>query len=232
MIISQMLYRKKIHRIILLILTALVLLFLTTDIPAAEFQLLGTYGGSFNDVAVSGKYAYVGTEKSLLVFDITNHSSPELKAQYNIPPGRYNYISNVFISGNTLYIAAGPAGLIILSIKNPESLKHLSTKQFDGRYTYDVFVKGDKAYLANETRLTILDISNLSSPKYISSIKVPGRSLYISGNYAYVLKTDGKLSIIDVSDSSSPVAAGSISFSTVFAQQIFISGGDSIYCNL
>jgi hypothetical protein len=77
--------------------------------------------------------------------------------------------------------------------------------------------------------LTIVDVSDPSSPAIAGSVSDGGvlldgaRSVYVSGEYAYVAAfTAGSLTIVDVSDPSDPSFAGSV-------RDIQLDGARSVY---
>ncbi len=139
-------------------------------------------------IAVQGSYAYVAskTGRSLSVIDISNPLQPDGIAQvssYTDPEISEMLAPNsLFISGNYAYIAGVAA-------------------QVPGQVT-----RGS---------LTIIDISNPYAPDGIGQVTsldpeisqmLGSNSVFVSGNYAYVVSNDdGKsLAVIDVSNPSSP----------------------------
>jgi len=76
----------------------------------------------------------------------------------------------------------------------------------------EFFVDGDKAYLGCDTRFVILEISNKLTPVKLGEMSVTGSvdSIYVSGNYAYIVDTKGYnmshggLRIVDISNPSMP----------------------------
>jgi len=79
----------------------------------------------------------------------------------------------------------------------------------------DILVQGSYAYLANgESGLQIIDVSDPSAPKKVSSLSTPGEAeaIHVQGDYAYLLDENVEedkdkktgLRIIDVSNPSRP----------------------------
>lgn len=131
-------------------------------------------------------------ENGLLIFDISNASSPVLKGNYDNAAGAYD------ISGNYVYVAVGDGGLMILDINNPSSPVLKGSYDTAG-FAYDVSVSDNYAYLADgRNGLVIVDISNPSSPiqiaDYSKTIVVKtdiadfwtATDILVSGNYVYV----------------------------------------------
>ena len=80
-----------------------------------------------------------------------------------------------------------------------------------GYTTYSFALNGDYAYLLHRTNgLTVADISDLSSPSYVSSVSWTGNYNYemvISGSYGFVADGTNGLSVLDLSNPASPFLA-------------------------
>jgi hypothetical protein len=76
--------------------------------------------------------------------------------------------------------------------------------------TYDVHVDGNIAYLTNNQGVDILDISDISNPKKISTIHIQDGAfgIYVEGDVAYIAGETG-LTITDVGDPEHPEIIGS-----------------------
>jgi hypothetical protein len=76
---------------------------------------------------------------------------------------------------------------------------------------YSVFVSGDYAYISNNQQVTIVDVSDPTTPVFKSNVPVQG-VVSVSGNYAYVASGvgTGTLQIFDISDRTSPAQKGSL----------------------
>ncbi len=198
--------------------------FLILDIGNSSSPVLVskiTTEDNISELKVSGNYAYLADGKNgLLIFDISNHSSPVLKGNYDNATGACD------ISGNYVYVAAGDKGLLILDINNTSSpvLKgSYDTKgsYYTGGYARRVSVSGNYAYIANEDNFLIFDISNPSSPVLKGSYDNLKGSLNVftntfisdvsvTGNYAF-LAGDEDLLIFNISNPSSPILIGNYS---------------------
>ncbi|MFW2439852.1 MAG: Ig-like domain-containing protein, partial [Arenicellales bacterium] len=78
---------------------------------------------------------------------------------------------------------------------------------------HNVAVEGAYAYVAaSGAGLTIVDVSNPSSPQIVTSVDTPGSSVdvRIEGNYAYVADSASGLQIFDLTDPVLPVIIGSV----------------------
>lgn len=198
--------------------------FLILDISNSSSPVLVskiTTEDNISEVKVSGNYAYLADGKNgLLIFDISDPSSPVLKGNYNNATGACD------ISGNYVYVAAGDKGLLILDINNTSS--PILKGRYDTKGSYDtggyarrVSVSGNYAYIANVDNFLIFDISDPSSPVLKGSYDNLKGSLNVftntfindvsvTGNYAF-LAGDEDLLIFDISNPSSPILIGNYS---------------------
>jgi len=72
-----------------------------------------------------------------------------------------------------------------------------------GGATNAVFVQGNYAYIGEGPRLTILDITNPTSPTLVGkTAPMPAlmQDIYVSGNYAYIADYDGGLLILQLTE--------------------------------
>ncbi|MBI5373996.1 MAG: hypothetical protein HZA77_01065 [Candidatus Schekmanbacteria bacterium] len=174
---------------------------LTFKSSAQELKLIGSYGGEFYDIKVSGNYAYVAGINGLSIFDVSDSSSPELITTFPTQ----DKAKAVFIAGDKAYIAANSKGLVIVDISAPSSPQLLGSLKISG-YAKDVFVDGNTAYIATgKAGIKIIDVTTPEAPKLISSYKTfNALGLYVVENTVYV--ADGKkgLQIVDVSNLGKP----------------------------
>ena len=80
-----------------------------------------------------------------------------------------------------------------------------------GGSTYAVAVQGGYAYIGVGPRLTVLDISDPSSPAGVGTTSLLAglvTDLHVSGGYAYVADGDAGLRVVDVSDPTRPSEVG------------------------
>ncbi len=164
------------------------------------------------DIWVSNGYAYVIAPESLLVFDISSLSEPQIIMSVHVPI----YALSLFLSENLLFIAAYGNGLQLF---DTNIISHgQNTEEFETRTIYPtfdkaqgIFVRGNYAYVADGfAGLVILDISDITNPVLVGVYNTPGYALrvYVVDNLAYVADSYGGLRIIDVSDVSNPHEIG------------------------
>ena len=99
--------------------------------------------------------------------------------------------------------------------------------------TYDVFVSGDYAYVADlGSGLAIIDVSDPENPGTTVYRDTTGRSedVYVTGGYAYVADWLGDLKIIDVSDPANP---GTPIYRDISGQSygVYVAGGYAYVAN-
>jgi len=188
---------------------------------------VGEWGtGPYNDVFISGNYAYCAAiGAGLDIIDISDPSNPNLLGNYNTWREAYG----VYVSGNYAYVADGSGGLKIIDISNPTSPTLIGSCGTSGS-AYDVYVSGGYAYVANVSidsyGLKVIDITDPTHPLLVGSCYTSGspHGVFISGNYAYVADGSGGLKIIDISNPTSPTLIGSCDTSG-WAYDVYVSGG-------
>lgn len=180
---------------------------------------------------VNGKpYLYVaGKERGLVVYNISNTSSP-YKAD-SVPVSALNNmeVMNVYASGNYVYLALGNTfnnnekpGMAIVDVSNPDDiqLKDVWVHNTASGGGGIVKVSGNFAYLgAMREGLILLDISDKSNISFYSQfkpsnsypnptnpdpLKYNARGMDLSGNYVYLCYDAGGIRVIDVTNKLAP----------------------------
>jgi hypothetical protein len=93
--------------------------------------------------------------------------------------------------------------------------------------TYNaVAVQGNYAYIAEGGGLSILNISNSTSPQLVGTVALPAsaNSVTVNSTYAYVADSSSGLQIINVSNPASPTLVGSYATSSSEAYGVAVSG--------
>jgi len=175
--------------------------------PASP-TIVGNYDSVNNiyDVDVSGNYAYLGGHSGgTQVIDVTTKTSPTLVKTIAVETAGDLHL-HLDISGNYLYVAAG-AVLDIINITDPVNAVRLTSIKRSYNTIRDVQILGNYALTANYgPEYGIYDISSPSQPKLVGAGRVTIsvatdylEGINVFGNYAYVSKTTGGISIVDVS---------------------------------
>jgi hypothetical protein len=182
------------------------------------------------DVYVSGNYAYVadGENTGLRVIDVSNPTNPREVGYFDI----FGFTYGVYVSGNYAYVANGigyaigggnVVGLVVIDVSNPSNPRkvgHFGTSDA----TWDVYVSGNYAYVANGVLgLRVIDVSDPSKPREVGFFDTRyALGVYVSGDYAYVAAGVG-LVVIDVSNPTNPREVGF--FDTPgWAWDVYVSG--------
>ena len=166
-----------------------------------EPQLI--YRDNFTGVAIVGNLAYAvgGAPGGLAIIDLNSG-------------GRISFLnltcctSRIYVKGNYAYVADGPdGGLQIIDISNP-SYPRIVGQYLNGRYTYDVWVKGTYAYLATKVGMQIINVTNPQAPAFVKEMGSWGEavSIFISGNIAFI--SSQELNMIDITDPTTPTLLG------------------------
>jgi hypothetical protein len=117
------------------------------------------------------------------------------------------YGQDVIIKDTITYIAQGQAGLMTISVSNPNQPKFLSELTYGLRgYSYKITMKDSVIFLAAGTfGVSAVSINNLSSPiifenRFIS----PAKSFHIMGNYLFTAVSEEGVNISKISDPLHP----------------------------
>ncbi|MFC1748885.1 FG-GAP-like repeat-containing protein [Pseudomonadota bacterium] len=189
---------------------------LTIDIRAGDsITIDGTWTAWLLDVADGGDISSLGG-KQYFQYRI-NLSNSVNTVTPRLDDITVNYLN--FPSGSNTY--ASPLGKLLLSTDwTPSTIGSYS----NSRFLRNIFVSGNYLYGAYQSsfgpKLRIYDISNISSPTYVTQVAypvVPGggigmfhgaNDVFVSGNYAYVTLGDAGLDIVDITTPSSPSSVG------------------------
>lgn len=210
--------------------------------PTGVSKVDNTYDAT--DVSISGYYAYViinsgdfDDQKGYLeIVDISNPVSPRIVGSYETD----SLAESISLSGKYAYITTGN-GVMIVDTSNPLAPTLAGSYDITGGAT-DVAIIGKYAYVFSThydgimnddvIDIYIIDITNPSSPKLVSSF-VENNYGYgypydvaISGNYAYIANGNG-LAIVDVSNPLKPTLAGS--YDTAGGAKDVAVSGDNVY---
>jgi hypothetical protein len=188
----------------------------TVNVTVSSFAMNGISSlqtsGFFNDIAVSGDYAYiVDAFNGLRVVDISDRNNPNIISTVGIGGTPID----IELKGNLAFIAQDTTLTVMdISVIPPVVLGSKSTPGNAKK----VSVRGNIAYVADgNAGLQIMDVANPSDPKSIGSLNIPGNTKWVdvSGNIAVTLNrsnggnTNG-MQIIDVSDPAAPVLLSQI----------------------
>lgn len=176
-------------------------------------KLVGTLGfaSHLNDVVMYGNYAYAAHHSNdLQVIDISNPASPTLLYSQNAG-SHFGLDLDISSNGNYVYMASG-LGVFIFNVTTPAS--PTQTAFISASFATNVKVVGNYMYImtsdaAND--LLIYNISTPASPTLVGSLSIAatnGGSVFIKGNYAYIVQfatgDSADFFIVNISNPASP----------------------------
>lgn len=112
----------------------------------------------------------------------------------------------VTLADNTLYVANGSSGLVLIDATKPADLPILSQIDSHGK-AFDVAASGNFAFLADgPDGLRVFDVSDKHNPKEITSLDTPGfaTDVTLDGSFLYLADGTAGVRIYDVSTLSAP----------------------------
>ena len=189
---------------------------------------------AYDDVVLSGTYAYVatiGSQTALQVIDISNPRSPQIVGSVEMPSDA----SAVAVSETHAYVMTYDDGLQVVDISDPVSPRIVGSIALPGSAKC-VAVSDGHAYVDGIPGLNVIDISNPQSPEIVGSVDTPStHGVAVSGTYAYVTDGESGLLVLDIRHPESPQIVGSVDFDTpgpalgvaVSGSYAYVADGDS-----
>ncbi|GAB4423241.1 MAG: hypothetical protein OHK0015_00610 [Chloroflexi bacterium OHK40] len=173
--------------------------------PSGEvaLRLEGAAGGAVTATAISGATLAHGEGPSLVLGEVGRPRRARL-----ILGGP---VHDVALSGGLAYVAAGPAGLVVVDVRNPAAPRLLGTLRA-GEIAASVAVAGGRAVLGTTgagAGLSVIDVADPTRPRLIGRAATYGSpaDLVVAGSSAYVAGgLFGGLEIFDLSDPAAPVS--------------------------
>lgn len=152
------------------------------------------------DIAYDSNYLYVNDgSKGMTIYSTTNLIEPERIGHF--PNSDWNY--SVKIIGENAFILDGSVGLRIIDIKDKSIPKQLSYINIDERSdplkevsdfnligdNFDMFVDKNRAYLAHNNNVTIVNIADKCHPKIECKMQFEHgvSALYVKNNKVYII---------------------------------------------
>lgn len=181
-----------------------------------------TTPSSFYSVAVSGDYAYIATNNSMIIVDVSNKANP-VGISRIVSIGDLRDIS---VSGDYAYLAANSYGLRVVNISNKSAPTLAGSLALSGITGVDS--SGDGYVYATYSAsgyLGVVDVSNPASPSLLGyGTGCTGcNDVIVSGSYAYAAGTG--ISIFDISNKSAPARVGyTLNYAYYYGMDIALSG--------
>ena len=210
-----------------------------------NLDLLGKWEGGysfycteiFQNKAVEGNplYAFCGTNKGLLILNITDPKNPVEISSLDVG---YVYDVTLFKSNSNFFnyaaLTNGANGLVIVDISDISAPFYAGGFDSQG-IAYNVVISENYAYVSDWNKgLIIIDISNPIKPVYTGGYDTHGwaSDVVISQNYAYVSDLQKGLIIIDVANPKKPVYTGGCHTPedaqsiALFGNYVFVADGE------
>jgi hypothetical protein len=163
------------------------------------YSILDEYGYSLVDMIVHDHVLYALYDQSIWAFSLASPSAPEPLGHLEMP----ERASGFDLDDHFAYILTwGPQpGLLAIDFTDPSA--PYTAASYPGIF-YDVKVKDGFAYLAAD-EFQVLDVSDLSDIRLISSLPGEGSRIALKDDYVYYATfIGGGFEIIDVSDPAEP----------------------------
>ncbi|MEO0115944.1 MAG: hypothetical protein ABIK97_00200 [candidate division WOR-3 bacterium] len=161
--------------------------------------------------ALKDTFAFVGGQMSIYSVNIKDPTNPLPLGRLLITWPTDGDVHKVFVQGDFLYTACGPAGFWIIDISDPQRptyRRHVATED----RSIDIFVRDTLAFLADGfAGFRIFNVRNPDSPREIG--RVPGGlneacGVWVKGSLAFFAFGYYGLRIYDISNPSSPREVG------------------------
>ena len=153
-------------------------------------------GVAFRSIAMSGNVILVAGEWNDVAIDVSNPAKPILAS---IIP---NENVNVAAMGNIL-VEVSNREMRTLDISDPYAMRQLSKLNRDASGEGIVFYDQNTILASADQGIMVIDISNPAVLKKVSSLKVPGETvfeIFIQGQRAYLSALDNGIHIVDLTD--------------------------------
>lgn len=206
------------------------------------------FPGQFKIVPLRSDALFVNPRSSFLQLAVTllNGGAKPVWFDLIMTPVIVNIFTNslaygLSVSGNTVFVAGGNAGLQILDIQNLNAPRVLSTvPNGPNGYAVGVIVSGSTVFMADDAGgLQIIDVTNLGTPRVISTM--PNNSggyaqgVAVSGSTVFVADYTAGLQIIDVTNltmprvlSIVPNSPGGVSYDVAVSDNtVFVANGNA-----
>ena len=192
-----------------------------------NINMVGIYAPAAGHVLISGDLAYVAYN-GLTILDVSNPARPSLIGRHYMPAITFDFA----ITGDFIYAANDTSGLRVIDVSDPENPDEVFEFDVD-QVASGASVTDDDQYLfLTAGDILVFDITNPSNPEHLVTYPGSTYQLFILGNYAYALRWDEGIVVLDKIDITDPqeiTILGTYVTEEWTAQQLFVSGD---YCYL
>lgn len=178
---------------------------------------------------LAGSTIVAQTERSLTLVSVLAPGTPVAVGSFALPETWVT--QRIAAASDHVFVATREAGLRILDISDPLAIVEIGS--YSTVRAHDVVLRGDRAYLASDDGITVLDVSNPTQP--IPTGLLPaiwgGLALSPSGTRLAVFgggcapRTDcGWLYLVDISSPDQPIQRSRTEFADSIADVEFANG--------
>ncbi len=184
------------NKYLIILVVLLMACCLSTLADEANIEYVNSFGWTHvHDIKIESSTAYCLFLNGLIIFDISDSSSPEELSRLYLP-GNYTSTAeySLIIENNYAYITRGKAGLCIVDINDPAQ-PELVTSFMTPTIAYGIDLMDDYAVVCGSGGLYLIDISDPENPMLESRLEPRGgNELRVSGHYAFVAsRSEGML---------------------------------------
>jgi len=169
-------------------------------------------GNAYDVVLVSDSIAYVAVNSALRIIDVSNPSSPQILGSLYLTT---YWTETLAVSGTTVYVGDGIAGLLVIDASNPTSPAIVGSTLGTSSYVRAeaIAVSGTHVVVVSSygtddsNNLVVLDVSDPSSPTVVGKMRGGSgpRNVTLLGPLAFVSNQSSReIQIIDISRYVSP----------------------------
>lgn len=154
-------------------------------------------GGDLNSVNISGHFAYVADiQRGLDIIDVSDPNHPKLAGELKTKGQGWSAVAN----GDFVYAGFGGGGLRVFHLENGTNLTQIGEPKFPGGTALQIV--GDTLFCGGNGSLAAFSLANPEYPCIIGDSRPPvgGKSMVVSGQYAYATSGYKVVSISDVSN--------------------------------
>ncbi|MFZ1754567.1 MAG: hypothetical protein WBO46_15410 [Caldilineaceae bacterium] len=167
--------------------------------PVHNLELIGQAGGAFKAIAVQEPYVYAAIGPRLAVLDVTDASQPTRTGQTDVLSFD---IYQLAVQDSTVY-ATSHTGLHLFDVTDPARPVLTASLSLPGVVAF-VAITGTHAFVATDSQLHIVDISQPSTPQVVYSYPAAVQDVAFDGNLLLLALGDS-LRILDISNPAAPV---------------------------
>lgn len=197
--------------------------------------------GSINDLVVLGNYLYTTSSQSgLLTLNISTLNNLTLVSVFDedriisleqLWNSGVPRMEGLFVCSDITYLADGVNGLVIVNVSDPSNPRKVGSYQ-DDLSINNIFINENLAFTFGSMKITILDVSDILIPKFLSSINIDLfssemiRDFAVFNNFLF-LACSTELLIFDITNPKEPVKMSQI---TNFQSTKIVVFNDLLFC--